>query len=245
MRSRSPNLTGRLAYLLRSRGFWGALQRAFAQVVSPFCKITDYYIQMLYLQPGFDVDDKWPEDDDMGTHSVAVESVEELEEFCDEIDDHFDIEQCRSFLTGSSKRFLILARRPREDGTCRVIGVRTCEIGVFSIWKGKRQIALPDDIAMIHDNEVHPQYRGQRVSLISRKGIYAYCMKKGVDRTVGTIGTQNLSSIKAHKQGSSMIRSAIKGRIRRVRLLGGLIDWMTPPEEIRALIDAPPDDKDM
>ncbi len=245
MRSRLSNLTDRLAYLLRSRGFWGTLQRVFAEVLSPLCKITSHYITMLYFQPGFDVDDKWPDDDDLGTHSVAVESVEELEEFSNEIDDHFDLEVWRDFLTGNSKRFLILARRPREDGTSRVIGMRTCEIGVFSIWKDKPQITLPNDIMVVYDNEVHPQYRGQRVALISRKGLYAYAMKRGVKGVAGFIGTHNLSSIKAHMRGSPMIRPTLQGRVRRVRLFGGLIDWTTPAERIRALIDAQPDDQGM
>ena len=237
-------MVDRLAYLRRSRGIWGTFRRAFAQAVSPLCKVTDYHIHMLYFQSGFDVDEKWPDDDDMGTHSVAVESVEELEEFSNEIDDHFDLEEWRNFLTGSSKRFLVLSRRPREGGACKVIGVFTCEIGVFSIWEGGRQIELSDHIMMFHDTEVHPQYRGQRVSRIARKGLYAYCMKKNVDRTVGVIGSQNLSSLKAHTKGSEMVQSATKGRIRRVRLLGGLIDRMTPADEIKALIEAPPADFD-
>lgn len=200
---------------------------------------------MLYFHSGLDVNEKWPGDDDMGTHSVVVETVEELEDLSEEIDDYFDLGKCRNFLARSSKRSLVLARRPGKDGACKVIGLRTCEIGIFSIWNRERHIELPDDILMVYNNEVHPQYRGQRVSLISRKGLYAYGMKKGVNRTVSITGAHNLSSIKAHMRRTDMIRPAIKGRIRRVRLLGGLIDWMTPADKIEALIEAPPVDCDV
>lgn len=242
VRTGLSQLKERLAYLLRSRGSWGTLQRAFAQVLSPLLNVTDFYITMQYWRSASDVNEKWPDDGDLGTHSVVVESVEEFEEFRDEFDDYFDFEKSRNFLARSPKRLIVLARRPRKDGGCQVIGMRTCEIGIFSIWNRKRRIELPNDIVMIYNNEVHPQYRGQRVTLISRKGFYEYGMKNGVIRTIGITGSHNLSSLKAHMKGSGMIRPTIKGKIRRVTLLGGLIDWMTPADEIKAMIEAAPVD---
>ena len=245
MRSGLPGLPGRVAYLLRSRGAWGTLQRALAQAVSPILRIDAFYVTMQYWTPGLDVNEKWPDDDDLGTHPVIVENVEDLERYIDEIDDHFDVEEWRDFLAGSPNCFLVLSRRPLEDGVCKVLGSLTCETGLFSMWNGKRRVALPNDIVMSHESDVHPQYRGQRVFLICRKGRFGYCMEKGINRSVGTVGTHNLSSIKAHKRGNDMIRPAIKGKIRRVRVLGGLIDWMTPADKIEALIEALPDDRYM
>ena len=117
--------------------------------------------------------------------------------------------------------------------------MRHCERGVFSIWDDRVRFDLPQNYDMTDENDVHPEYRGQRVSLIGRKGLYDYGMKVGIDRMVGVIRTHNTSSIKAHNRSTEMIRASMKGEIRRVRLLGGLIDWMTPPDTIRALIEAP------
>lgn len=240
LRSRLSNLADRLAYLRRSRGDWGTIQRALSQLLSPILKIDRFYVVMLYFQSGFDISEKWPDDDDVGTHPTTVETVEELEELGSDFDDYFDLEKCRNFLTGASNRCLVLSRRPRKSGGDPVIGMRLCEIGLFSIWDAKRHFKIPNHILMIHNNVVHPQYRGQRISVMSRKGLYEYGLNRGVDRTVGIIGVNNLSSIKAHLKESDMVRSTLDGRIVRVRLLGGLIDWMTPAEKIKALIVAPP-----
>ncbi len=239
MRSQLSKLTGRLTYLIRSRGFWGTLQRAFAQLLSPILRVDNFYISMSYYNSGFDVGEERPDGDDKGIHTVIVESAEELEKFGDEIDDYFGLDASRDFLAGGPKRFIVLSQKRHKGGSSQVAGIRTCEIGVFSIWEGKRRIELPDNTMMVHNNEVHPKYRGQRVTAISRKALYAYALKKGVNRTAGTIETHNLSSLKAHARRTDGRRSALKGKIRRVRILGGLIDWMTPAGKIKALIEAP------
>ena len=157
------------------------------------------------------------------------------------MDGHYDWEGIRSFLRSGPSRFLVLSRRPRDDGRFQVIGLRLCERGVFSIWDDHVHLDLPPNYVMIHNNDVHPRYRGQRVSLNGRKGLYDYAMKNGIDRTVSIIATYNASSVKASNRSTAMVRARMKGEIRRVRLLGGLFTWMTPLDTIRALIEAPVD----
>ena len=234
----------RLTYLRRSIGTWGALRRVVAKLVAPIIQIDRAHIAMHYYKSAVDPGREWSSDDARGTHSIVATTEEALKAHRHETDGHYDWEGVREFLRSGPNRFLVLSRRPRDDGGFRVIGLRLCARGVFSIWDDHVHLDLPANYAMIHENDVHPSYRGQRVSLSGRKGLYDYAMKNGIDRTVSIIATYNASSIKSSTRSTAMVRARRKGRIRRVRLLGGLFTWMTPLDTIRAVIEAPEHHRD-
>ena len=196
---------------------------------------------MHYFNSGFDQERERERnsDDARGTRSSVATAEEDLEAISQEMQGHYCWDGVRDFLRSGPNRFLVLSRRPRDDGGFQVIGLRLCERGVFSIWDDDVHIDLPPNYVMIHNSDVHPRYRGQRVSLNSRMGLYDYAIKTGIDRTVSIVATHNASSIKAANRSSAMARAMMKGKIRRVRLLGGLFTWMTPQDTIRALIEAP------
>ena len=243
-RSKISAVIDRAAYLRRSIGIWGALRRVVAKLVAPIIQIDRAHIAMHYYKSGVDPERERSTDDAKGTHSIVATTEEDLEAIRDEMDGHYDWESVRDFLRSGPSRFLVLSRRPRDGGGFQVIGLRLCERGVFSIWDDRVHIDLPPNYVMTHLNDVHPRYRGQRVSLSGREGLYDYAMKNGIDRTVSIIATHNASSIKASNRSTAMIRARMKGEIRRVRLLGGMINWITPLDTIRALIEAPEDDRD-
>ncbi len=156
----------RVTYLRRSIGTWGALNRVVAKFVAPIIQIDRAHIAMHYYKSGVDPERELSSDDAKGTHSIAATTEEDLEALRHEMDGHYDWEGIRSFLRSGPSRFLVLSRRPRDDGRFQVIGLRLCERGVFSIWDDHVHLDLPPNYVMIHNNDVHPRYRGQRSRLM-------------------------------------------------------------------------------
>ena len=232
----------RFAYLSRSIGTWGMLRRVFAQLLAPLVKIDRCFVWMLFFRSGVDTSTEQHTDDAGATQSFVVETVGDLEASRHEMDRHCDFVDSRDFLRACSpNRFLVLSRRQHDDGSNQIIAVRRCERGVLFVWNGRVVLTLPRNYVMVHTVEVHPEYRGQRVTLQNRLGLYDYAMQNGIDRAVGIIKAHNPSSIKAHTRPTEIGWPRLRGEIRRVRLLGGLVEWTTPLGTIRALVEAPPD----
>ena len=85
-----------------------------------------------------------------------------------------------------------------------------------------------------HYTEVHPEYRGERINLAVLAAFEGYCLRHGIRKHWDLIGLENAQSLKAAKRAGR----EIVGRVERVWLCGGWIEWQTPWEKIEEMLES-------
>lgn len=225
-------------YLWKSTGALGLLRRAVTKLVSPIYQRHDYYIANHYID--HDAARPGPESGPGAVRGVAIDSVEAIDAVADRLHPFLSAEELRGFLAESPKRFLILAEYTEPDGTLRYVGCRTCEQGMFAVGRGRQHGEISNETIMIYNNEIAPEFRGQRITQRTRPGMYEHCRRIGVNRTTSVIAVHNLASVRAHTKASEGMITTLNGRITCVQWLGGLIVRKTPWGRVRELVEAPP-----
>ena len=128
------------------------------------------------------------------------------------------------------KCIVVLARLPEtRDTESEVVGYGIAERGVFSAFG--RTGMLPSDIVFSYYIEVLPAYRGWGVAVTIASAKDTYCQSIGVKKRYSTIRMYNRPSLLAVQRAGQQV----VGIIERVSLLGGLVTWGTPWEQIEAI----------
>lgn len=239
---RIKRLLTHAAYLRRSSGVGGFLRRALAKALSPVYKRRVYYVANHSIHHQNVPETAAPAPGNV--RGVAIDSSEAFDAIGHDLHPHFDAEHLRRFLSESPKRFLILGEVTLEDGTLQYVSQRSCEQGVFEVKQARQYGTIPDNIMMIFNAEVAPEYRGRGMTQKTRPGMYKHCRRIGVDQTTSVIAAHNRASIRAHKKQTSGMSTGLTGRIVCVEWLGGLVVRKTPWEEVLAMIKKKPGQTD-
>lgn len=235
MREGGP--VNRFRFLQRGSGRWIALRRAGEWLLAPVYHQSDCYLVFVHIHPGHEVSSSELVDD-WGTHVEMVKEASAFEAYRDEMHPALPYARLLEYLAEGGDRFLALARRPLPgQQNDRVIAYRKAERGVFSYWHRRVHTDVGPEYCMIHNNEVAPDYRGQNVSGFVRHALFDYFRKIGVRTTLGAISTHNHASLRAHMKSAPHYTPVCGPMIRRVRLLGGLVDRATAPDTIRTRIE--------
>jgi len=216
-----------LRYFHRSSGLRGIAAEVLRKFVSAIYRRDAGHLIMYRVDPhGADsraVDDTLP----LRIRHVVVRSEAALLPFESELSPEikYSVSQLRAALRTGSVLFLM--RRPRENGAGHeVLGYSLHERGVVVLF-GRRYPVSPD-ILFLHYTEVLPAYRGLRIAFHIAEVVAAYSRAAGMSRWCSWIGTTNLAALKARER----IGWTVVGRIRQVRLLGGLLTLQTSWQEV-------------
>jgi len=221
------NAWHQLKYIYRSSGLRGITAEVLRELISAMYRRNVGHLIMYRVDPhgagSQAVDDTLP----LRIRHVVVESEAALMPFESELSHEikYSVSQLRTALRTGSVLFLM--RRPREDGTGHeVLGYSLHEPGVVVLF-GRRYPVSPD-ILFLHYTEVLPDYRGLHIALHIAEVVAAYSRAAGITRWCSWIGTTNLSALKARER----IGWTDVGRIRQIRLLGGLVTRQTSWQEV-------------
>ena len=132
-------------------------------------------------------------------------------------------------------RFVILVQRVTPNTVVpQIVGFRMCQRGTFQA--AGMQTRLSFETLFVHQNEVLPKHRGQRVTQLLGDGTLAHCRRRGIRKVCGAIRSENVPSLRAHMRDTG---NRIVGTIERVEAIGGLYRRLAPASVVQQMIEGP------
>lgn len=219
-----------LRYLRESRGVGAVVGEVALRLLRPIYHHQRQAIFFNDLQHDAGMGGGAEERDGARVECLTLLSPDLLDSYRDEVSDDVWPGLKRRFKDG---RIAFLARaieKGEDRGT--IVGYSLWEPGVFSAM-GRHGSVAPD-ILFGHYIYVHPAYRGRRIFRRLRATTFAYCRAHGFRMTCSLTSTRNRAALRARvSMGDREV-----GIVSRIAVLGGLLTWETPWEEIVTLLDA-------
>jgi len=229
----------RVQYFLRGIGAAKTFRLFARKVISPLYERDAVHMAVLHLFEGDDSPERIREREEQGYSGTVFERAEELDALGACEYDGKVRAALKKFLDGGSDRVAaVVLRREPDGGGHGVIGFIMLDCSLFWYWLRKLEGELPDDAVYMDEIFMMPEYRGSRITKATRPAMRAYFRDRGVTKAVAFIKTHNTPSLKAILHTTEGCSGSLSGTFYRTRLLGGIIDRITPPEAVRGSIEA-------
>lgn len=223
----------RMQYLYRGIGLKGTTLRATQKIISPIYRHEVGYIIVEYVEERDFHTPQSRTEDHAQTEYLVLETPESLREVMSEIPSTTMIDRLRKHLSAGPGRIAILLYQPTATGSRKqFIGLRTLARGQFIAPRLTAKVS--DNILFVCDNEILPQYRGQRLAEKLRNATREYCRRNRLNKICGVIMSHNLPSIAVVRRNKYAM---IAGTYELRSLFGGLFKSSTSLENIRSIIE--------